>query len=187
MDITFREADARWVHHPHNDALVISIQIGTKNVHRAFVHNGSSANILYYSTFKKMGLPDRDMSGEDSWVYGFSGAGVRVMGSIWLPCTLGESPLSVTKMLEFKVLNQESSHNVLLGRPFLREMRVITLIHHLTIKFPTPNGVGSIKGSRYDSRECYRQAMRGFRKDSHAEDTSDDDQEKSMEQPIKEI
>ncbi|XP_074377457.1 uncharacterized protein LOC141718978 [Apium graveolens] len=115
MDITFREADARWVHHPHNDALVISIQIGTKNVHRAFMDNGSSANILYYSTFKKMGLPDQDMSGEDSWVYGFSGAGVRVMGSIRLPCTLGESPLSVTKMLEFKVLNQGSSHNVLLG------------------------------------------------------------------------
>ncbi|XP_074374505.1 uncharacterized protein LOC141714907 [Apium graveolens] len=92
MDITFKEADARWVHHPHNDALVISIQIGTKNIHRAFVDNGSSTNILYYSTFKKMGLPDLDMSGEDSWVYGFSGAGVRVMGSIRLPCTLGESP-----------------------------------------------------------------------------------------------
>ncbi|XP_074355666.1 uncharacterized protein LOC141695308 [Apium graveolens] len=115
MDITFREADARWVHHPHDDVLVISIQIRTKNVHRAFVDNGSSENILYYSTFKKMGLPDQDMSGEDSWVYGFFGVGVRVMGSIRLPCTLGESPLSVTKMLEFKVLNQESSHNVLLG------------------------------------------------------------------------
>ncbi|XP_074362906.1 uncharacterized protein LOC141703225 [Apium graveolens] len=187
MDITFRETDARWVHHPHNDALVISIQIGSKNVHRAFVDNGSSTNILYYSTFKKMGLPDQDMSGENSWVYGFSGAGVRVMGSIRLPCTLGESPLSVTKMLEFKVLNQESSHNVLLGRPFLREMRVITSIHHLTIKFPTPNGVGSIRGSQYDSRECYRQAMKGFRKDSHADDTLDVDREKSIEQPTEEI
>ncbi|XP_074337352.1 uncharacterized protein LOC141674544 [Apium graveolens] len=61
MDITFRESDARWVHHPHNDTLVISIQIGTKNIHRAFIDNGSSANILYYNTFKKMGLHDRDM------------------------------------------------------------------------------------------------------------------------------
>ncbi|KAL8119044.1 hypothetical protein AgCh_016520 [Apium graveolens] len=39
MDITFREADVRWVHHPHNDALVISLQIGTKNVYRAIVDN----------------------------------------------------------------------------------------------------------------------------------------------------
>ncbi|XP_074350574.1 uncharacterized protein LOC141689939 [Apium graveolens] len=161
--------------------------IGTKNIHRAFMDNESSANILYYSTYKKMGLPDRDMSGEDSWVYGFSGVGVRVMRSIRLPYTLGESPLSGIKMLEFKVLNQESSHNVLLGRPFLREMRVITSIYHLTIKFPMPNGVGSIKGSQYDSRECYRQAMRGFRKDFHTEEASDDDREKNIEQPIEEI
>ncbi|XP_074351545.1 uncharacterized protein LOC141690665 [Apium graveolens] len=94
------------------------------------------------------------MSGEDSWVYGFSGAGVRVMGSIQLPYTLGESPLSMTKMLEFKVLNQESSHNVLLGRPFLREMRA---------------------------------SYEGFRKDFHSEDASDDDRERSIEQPIEEI
>ncbi|XP_074352084.1 uncharacterized protein LOC141691245 [Apium graveolens] len=84
MDFTFKEADARWVHHPHNDALVISLQIETKNVYRALVDNGSSTNIMYYSSYKKMGLPDRDMSGQDSWVYGFSGEGVRVMGSIRL-------------------------------------------------------------------------------------------------------
>ncbi|XP_074373647.1 uncharacterized protein LOC141713997 [Apium graveolens] len=143
MDITFREADARWM--------------GTKNIHRAFVDNGSSANILYYSTFKRMGLPDRDISGEDSWVYSFSGAGVRVMGSIQFPCTLGESPLSVTKMLEFK--GNEGHH---FDPPPYHQVS-------------NPNGVGSIKGSQYDSRECYKQAMRGFRKDAHGEDASDDD------------
>ncbi|XP_074323876.1 uncharacterized protein LOC141660793 [Apium graveolens] len=188
MDITFREADARWVHHPHNDALVIYLQIVTKNVHRTFVDNGRSENILYYDTYKKIGLPDRDMSGEDSWVYGFTGEGVRVMGSIRLSCTLGESLLSVKKMVKFKVLNQESSHNVLPGRPFLIEMRVITLIHHLTIKFPTPNGVGGIKISQYESRECYRQAMRSFRrKVVRVGDASDDVLEGSIEQPVEEI
>ncbi|KAL8092531.1 hypothetical protein AgCh_034699 [Apium graveolens] len=43
IDISFREADARWVHYPYNDEL---------------------------NTIKKTGLPYRDMSGEDSWVYG---------------------------------------------------------------------------------------------------------------------
>ena len=33
-DITFTEEDAKWVHHPHNDALVVNIRIGSMNVHR---------------------------------------------------------------------------------------------------------------------------------------------------------
>ncbi|XP_074359969.1 uncharacterized protein LOC141700091 [Apium graveolens] len=49
-DITFRERESRWVHHPHNDALVITMLIRAMNVHRVFLDNGSSASILYYST-----------------------------------------------------------------------------------------------------------------------------------------
>ena len=71
MDITFTEDDARWVHHPHNDALVVAIRIATLNVHRVFVDNGSSVNILYYDTYKKMGLPDKDMTVENIYIYGF--------------------------------------------------------------------------------------------------------------------
>ncbi|XP_074363494.1 uncharacterized protein LOC141704042 [Apium graveolens] len=89
-DITFRERESRWVHHPHNDALVITMLIGEMNVHRVFLDNGSSANILYYSTYKKLGFPDSDMYFEDAHIYGFTGEAVRVMGSVRLPVTLGE-------------------------------------------------------------------------------------------------
>ena len=56
MDITFTEEDAKQVHHPHNDALLITMVIGNMNVHRVLVDNGSSVNILMYSTYEKMGL-----------------------------------------------------------------------------------------------------------------------------------
>ncbi|KAK1380928.1 hypothetical protein POM88_027672 [Heracleum sosnowskyi] len=49
-DITFTEDDARHVHQPHNDALVVTITIGGLNVHRVLVDNGSSCNILAYDT-----------------------------------------------------------------------------------------------------------------------------------------
>ncbi|XP_074366739.1 uncharacterized protein LOC141707460 [Apium graveolens] len=163
-DITFKEKESRWVHHPHNDALVITMLIGVMNVHRVFLDNGSSTNILYYSTYKKMGFPDSDMYFEDAHVYGFTGETVRVMGSVRLPVTLGEGALSVTQMIEFKVLDQDSAHNVLVGRPWLRAFRVITSIHHLMIKFSTPNGVGSLRGSQYESRDCYHKAVKEFRR-----------------------
>ncbi|XP_074360146.1 uncharacterized protein LOC141700236 [Apium graveolens] len=96
-NITFREKESRWVHHPHNDALMITMLIGAINMHRFFLDNGSSANILYYSTYKKLGFPDGDMYFEDAHVYGFTGEAVRVMGSVRLPVTLGEGALAVIK------------------------------------------------------------------------------------------
>ena len=43
--------DARRLHHPHDDALVVSIKVGDYNVHRMLVDNGSSTDILYYPAF----------------------------------------------------------------------------------------------------------------------------------------
>ena len=45
--IGFSEEDARRLHHPHDDAFVVSIRVGEYNVHRMLVDNGSSANILF--------------------------------------------------------------------------------------------------------------------------------------------
>ena len=50
--IGFSEEDARRLHHPYDDALVVSIRVGDYNMHRVLVNNGSSANILYYPAFQ---------------------------------------------------------------------------------------------------------------------------------------
>ena len=45
--IGFSEDDARRLHHPHDDAFVVSLRVGDYNVHRMLVDNVSSADILY--------------------------------------------------------------------------------------------------------------------------------------------
>ena len=45
--IGFSEEDARRLHHPHDDAFVVSVRVGEYNVHRMLVDNGSSTNILF--------------------------------------------------------------------------------------------------------------------------------------------
>ena len=50
--IRFSEEDARRLHHPHDDALVASLQVGDYNMHLVLVDNGSSVDILYYSAFQ---------------------------------------------------------------------------------------------------------------------------------------
>ena len=52
--IGFSEEDARRLHHPHDDALVVSIRVGDYNTHRVLVDNGSSTDILYYPAFQQI-------------------------------------------------------------------------------------------------------------------------------------
>ena len=49
--IGFSEEDARDLHHPHDNALIISIWVGDYNTHRVLIDNGSSTDILYYPIF----------------------------------------------------------------------------------------------------------------------------------------
>ena len=54
--ITFTDADAERVHHPHDDAIVITLLIVNYTTRRALVDNGSLANILYYPAFQQIRL-----------------------------------------------------------------------------------------------------------------------------------
>ena len=49
--IGFSKEDARRLHHPRDDALVVSLQVGDYNMHQVLVDNSSSADILYYLAF----------------------------------------------------------------------------------------------------------------------------------------
>ncbi|XP_065631894.1 uncharacterized protein LOC136068534 [Quercus suber] len=49
--ITFTNKDAERVHHPHDDAIVITLLIADYTTRRVLVDNGNSADILYYPAF----------------------------------------------------------------------------------------------------------------------------------------
>ena len=49
--ITFTDEDARRLHHPHDDAIVIILMIAKYTTKRELVDNGSLADILYYPAF----------------------------------------------------------------------------------------------------------------------------------------
>ena len=57
--IEFSEEEARRLHHLHDDALVVSIQIGDYNTHWVLIDNGSYVDIVYYLAFQQMRI-DRE-------------------------------------------------------------------------------------------------------------------------------
>ena len=46
----------------------------------------------------------------------------------------------------------------------MRELRAITSIYHLLMKFHMPNGVSEVKGDQQEARQCYHQAIKAASK-----------------------
>ena len=87
-DITFSEKDARQVHHPHCDALVIKAMIANNNVHRILVDNGSSVDTLYFQAFERMWLKVSELKPSPNPIYDFIGDSVVPLRVILFPMTL---------------------------------------------------------------------------------------------------
>lgn len=91
---------------------------------------------------------------------------MRAKGMIRLPITLGTKPKTTTSVEKFIVVDTGAKHNAILERPTLWEMRVVILLFHLTMKFPTSDGIGHINGQQGDAREWYERSLEESKKKS---------------------
>ena len=90
--ITFIDEDARRVHHPYDDAIVITLLIVDYMTKRVLVDNGSSEDILYYSAFQQMRLGRDQLRFVNLPLVGFGGMKVQPVGTITLPVVVGAYP-----------------------------------------------------------------------------------------------
>ena len=153
--IGFSKEDARRLHHPYDDALVVSVRVGDYNVHRILVDNDSSADILYYPAFQQMGINRARLTPTNAPLVGFGGTRVLPLGAITLLVTVGDYPKQITKDVTFLVVDCSSAYNGILGRPTLNLWKVATSTYHLMIKFPTEYGIGELRGDQVAAHECY--------------------------------
>ena len=158
--ITFSDSDLEGCLHPHDDPLVIRAIMANKMVHRVLVDNGSSDDIIFTSTFDKMGIGRERMKPISTHLRGFSGEKVLPLGSIQLVLTLGDPPCQATMTARFLIVDAPSAYNMLLGRPFLNAIKSIPSAYHMMIKFPTVSGVGLVRGDQRVARECYSASMK---------------------------
>ena len=117
--IGFTEEDARCLHHPHDDALIVSICIGDYNTHRVLVDNKSFADILYYPAFQQMRIRKERLIPTGAPLVGFGGIRVHPLGAVTPPVTVGDYPQQIIRDVTFMVIDCLSAHNAILGRPTL--------------------------------------------------------------------
>ena len=158
--ITFSDSNLEGCQHPHDNPLVIRAVVANKTIHRVLVDNGSSADIIFASTFDNMGIGRERMEPVSTHLRGFSGEKVLPLGSIQLVLTLGDPPCQATTTTRFLVVDAPSAYNMLLGRPSLNAIKAIPYAYHMMIKFPTVSGVGMVRGDQRVARECYSASMK---------------------------
>ena len=107
--IGFSKEDARRLHHPHDNAFIISIRVRDYNTYRVLVDNGSSADILYYPAFQQMQINRERLVPTNAPLVGFGGTKVYPLGAVILPVTIGYYPQQITRDVTFLVVNCSST------------------------------------------------------------------------------
>ena len=126
--ITFSDSDLEGCQHPHDDPLVIRAVMVNKTFHRVLVDNGSSADIIFASTFDKMDIEREKLELVSTHLRRFSREKVLPLGSIQLVLTLGDPSCQATTTVRFLIVDAPSSYTVLLIKPSLNAIKAILLL-----------------------------------------------------------
>ncbi|XP_062170531.1 uncharacterized protein LOC133876266 [Alnus glutinosa] len=156
----FSDDDYVGVSLPHTDALVVTLTIASYQTQRILVDTGSSADILFKLVFDHMGVPREKVVPVSCQLQGFAGEKVLPLGSIDLLMTAGTYPRQKVILVKFLIVDKVSAYNAIIGRTALNDLKAVTSTPHLSMKFPTEEGVEVVKGDQKEARRCYNLSLK---------------------------
>lgn len=130
---------------------MVSLQLKDCTVRHILVDQGSSAEIIYYSLFKDMGLAETDLQPCTVPLVSFSGAPVLPLGRITLLVTTGTQTINV----EFVVVKVPSPYNAIVGCNWLHKMEVVASTYHQVVLFTGRYGQEDVLGDQVAAKACY--------------------------------
>ena len=90
--VGFSEEDARRLHHPHDDAIIVSLRVGDYNMNWVLVYYGKSTDILYYPAFQQIRIDREYLIPINAPLVGFRGMRVFLINAVTLSVTVGDYP-----------------------------------------------------------------------------------------------
>ncbi|KAG7547960.1 Retrotransposon gag domain [Arabidopsis suecica] len=111
-EVTFSESETSQLDKPHDDALVITLDIAHCEVSPVLIDTGSSVDLIFLDTLTRMGISKQNIKGPPSPLVSFTSETSMSVGTIVLPV----SAEGIVKMVEFTVFDRPAAYNVILGR-----------------------------------------------------------------------
>ena len=149
--IAFWESETTDLDKPHDDALVIQIDVGNYELSRIMIDTGGSVDVHFYDAFKKIGHLDSELQGSKTPLTGFAGDTTFSLGTIQLPTVAR----GVRQLTNFLVVDKKAPFNAIVGRPWLHVMKAVPSTYHQCIKFPSDKGIAVVYGSQRSSPKYY--------------------------------
>ncbi|KAF8102765.1 hypothetical protein N665_0195s0002 [Sinapis alba] len=134
--ITFSDSNLTDVDEPHNDPLLVELQINTCKVTCVLIDTGSSVDLIFRQTLIKMMVDLKDIKPLSRALTGFNGSSTLLLGTIRLNFFVG----GVRKLVKFSVINTKTQYNAILGMPWLHMMKEVPSTCHQCVKFSTKEG-----------------------------------------------
>ncbi|XP_026429134.1 uncharacterized protein LOC113325125 [Papaver somniferum] len=166
LPISFSSSEALEGGHNHNDPLVVTMSIAlpkcegeeVKNkvlpwaIPKILIDGCNYVEILFYETFKQMGLKDECLVPSTYNIFGFNGSSTLPRGEITLEIRVGRI-LTLTTLCVVDVLSPYTS---IIGRSWIYRIKGVASTYHQRLRFPTPDGVAEIIGDSGEAKYCYK-------------------------------
>ena len=138
--ITWSRADhPPRVDNPGSLALVVAPQVGGYKLTKVLMDGGSSINILYYDTFKRMNLSEKQLQPSSTIFHGIvPGKSAHPVGKIYLEVAFGTEDNFRSEILPFEVVKFKSPYHALFGRPAYARFMARPCYVYLKMKMPSP-------------------------------------------------
>ena len=156
QDIGFTIADhPQQVPRPGQSALILPAVIAGFDVSRVFIDGGSSLNLMYADTLRKMNISLANLKPTDTRFHGITPEKPSYpLGKINLDVQFGTRENYRIERLEFEVVDFPSQYHALLGRPAYARFMAVPHYTYLLWRLPGPKGPITVKGSFALADKC---------------------------------
>jgi len=119
VDLVFTKANLQGIVPHDNGSMVISLIAAGRRTRQVLVDKGSSADVMFLTTFNHLQLSADQLKPYVRRLYDFARIEVEVHGYIELSTTFVNDLSLCTTNIRYLVVNAPSAYYILLGRPTL--------------------------------------------------------------------
>ena len=127
---------------PHDDTLVLTLEVKKHLMKRILVDLGSVVDLLYLPTLLRLGYKPDNLRSPRTVLVSFYGTQTNSLGEIVLPVIAG----LIIALVLLTVVDEPLSFNAILGRTWIHAMKALPSSNHQMQRFKTRLGQIDVRG-----------------------------------------